>query len=72
MRVKGKYLSVSLGEKKISIKGMEGGVGKGKGQGEKVSTCFFSRAAWKMPGNPGKKERFGGVTRGRQRKAHYA
>ena len=63
---------MSLGGEKNQLKEWEGGVGKGKVQGEKVSPRFFSRAARKMSGNPGKKERFGGVLGGRWRRAHYA
>ena len=58
------YLSMSLGEKS-QLKEWEGGVGKGKVQGEKVSTRFFSRAARKDAGQPGKKGEVGGVTGGR-------
>ena len=42
------------------MKGMGRWSWKGKGHGEKVSTRFFSRAAWKVSGNLGKKERLEG------------
>ena len=41
-------------------------VWKGERPKEKVLTRFFSRAARKMPGNPGKKVEVGGVSGGRR------
>ena len=43
--------------KKSQFKEWEGGVGEGKGQGEKVSIRFFSWAAPKDAGQPGKKRK---------------
>ena len=57
---------MSLGEEEAKGMKGKGGVERVEAK-EKVSTRFFLRAARKMPGNPGKKGRVGGVSGGRRK-----